>query len=631
MTMIADNLGNSMFRQVKADLRYFPGRFAMAWRIGALTALMSFVAMFYGIPESAISCYLILFIMKPDAVTSMIMAVAIIILVTIVVGLIILILPMTLEYGPLRMTILIASSFFFLWLGSASQLGEVGSIIALVIAFIMGLIGFAPTGEIATRAILYAWLMTASPMLLLLIFNYLFGRSPVMLVYESLTDRLRIAAAALRDPDVTQIRQVRLQLLDDQSDLAQRAMFVKVFHLGRGAENKWLPAAVVNSYRVLMAVSELAETLPETTRLKMADWCSRAAQQLADKRMPDLPEWSPQEEDNEVAHALVALATLDDKPLPAGVKTPFFAPDALTNPVHRYFALKTTLASVICYLTYTLLDWQSIHTAMITCYVAVLGTTGETVHKLVLRITGCLIGATMGMLSLIFIVPGMNDDIGLLMLLVFIALLLSAWISTGNERIAYAGIQVGLAFLLTVLHGFAPSDDLDVATGRILGVLLGNVVIYVIFTHLWPVGIVDSVRSSIRENLKDLSILSELPQQARMQVTLQAARIEQSIAKTIESLRLVPFEPKHLRPSTEEYQRLTKILLEIDVACRVLFLPMARDAADKERLKALCISQSVPPESTHNAGVTDAEFPPEPQTAQDALRRSLTRLEGLLK
>lgn len=619
-----------MFRQVKADLAYFPGRFAMAWRIGALTALMSFVAMFYGIPESAISCYLILFIMKPDAVTSMIMAVAIIILVTVAVGFIILILPMTLEYGPVRMVILIASSFFFLWLGSASQLGEVGSIIALVIAFIMGLIGFAPTGEIATRAILYAWLMTASPMLLLLIFNYLFGRSPVDLVYQSLAERLTIAAAALRDPDVSQIRQVRLQLLDDQNDLAQRAGLVKAFHLGRGAENKWLPAAVINSYRMLMAVSELVETLPESTRQKMADWCTTAAQQLAGKRIPELPVWSLEEGNNEVAHAMTALATLDDKPLPTGVKTPFFAPDALTNPVHRYFALKTTLASVICYLTYTLLDWQSIHTAMITCYVAVLGTTGETVHKLVLRITGCLIGATIGMLSLIFIVPGM-DDIGQLMIIVFIALLLSAWVSTGNERIAYAGIQVGLAFLLTVLHGFAPSDDLDVATGRILGVLLGNVVIYVIFTHIWPVGIVDSVRAGIRGALKDLSILSEIPQQARMQVTLQAARIEQAVAKNIESLRLVPFEPKYLRPSTDEYQRLTKILLEIDVACRVLFLPMARDTADKEKLQELCTSLAVPPEKVDAGGVTDAEFPPEPLAAQDALRRSLTRLEGLLK
>lgn len=619
-----------MFRQVKADLCYFPGRFAMAWRIGALTALMSFVAMFYGIPESAISCYLILFIMKPDAVTSMIMAVAIIILVTLVVGFILLLLPTTLEYGPFRMTILIGSSFFFLWLGSASQLGEVGSIIALVIAFIMGLVGYAPTGEIATRAILYAWLMVASPMLLLLIFNYLCGRSPVMLVYESLTERLLIAEAALRDPDVSQIRQVRLQLLDDQNDLAQRAMFVKVFHLGRGVENKWQPAAVINSYRVLMAISELAEALPEGARHEMADWCRTAAQQLKNRRIPELPVWSKQNAENEVANALTAFATPDDKPLPAGVKTPFFAADAFTNPVHRFFALKTTLASLICYLTYTLLEWQSIHTAMITCYVAVLGTTGETVHKLVLRITGCLIGATMGMLSLIFIVPGM-DDIGQLMILVFIALLFSAWISTGNERISYAGIQVGLAFLLTVLHGFSPTNDLDTATGRILGVLLGNIVIYVIFTHIWPVGIIDSVRSGIRSNLKDLSILAELPTQARMQVTLQAARIEQSIAKNIESLRLVPFEPKKLRPSTSEYQRLTKVLLEMDVACRVLFLPMERDSDDNQRLQALCAADLVKSEQSANTEVVEAELPPEPLAARDALRRSLTRLEGLLK
>ncbi|WP_211993127.1 FUSC family protein [Citrobacter sp. JGM124] len=628
--MIADNLGHSMFRQVKADLRYFPGRFAMAWRIGVLAALMSFVAMFYGIPESAISCYLILFIMKPDAVTSMIMAVAIIILVTVVVGVILLLLPMTLEYGPVRMTILIGSSFVFLWLGSASQLGEVGSIIALVIAFIMGLVGYAPTGEIATRAILYAWLMVASPMLLLLAFNYLFGRSPVMLVYESLTERLLIAEAALRDPDISQIRQVRLQLLDDQNDLAQRAMFVKTFHLGRGAENKWQPAAVINSYRVLMAISELAETLPEAARKEMADWCSVAAKQLKDRRIPEIPVWSPLIADNEVASALAAFATPDDKPLPGGIKIPFFAADALTNPAHRFFALKTTLASLICYLTYTLLEWQSIHTAMITCYVAVLGTTGETVHKLVLRITGCLIGATMGMLSLIFIVPGM-DDIGQLMILVFIALLFSAWISTGNERIAYAGIQVGLAFLLTVLHGFAPTNDLDTATGRILGVLLGNVVIYVIFTHIWPVGIVDSVRSGIRSNLKNLSLLAGLPTQARMQVTLQAARIEQSVAKNIESLRLVPFEPKYLRPSKEEYQRLAEILLEIDIACRVLFLPMERNADDHERLRALCSTDLVKAEDRVNTDVAEVKLPPEPLAAQDALRRSLIRLEGLLK
>lgn len=66
-----------MLRQVRRDLAYFPGRLAMAWRVGALCALMTLVAMQYGIPESAISCYLILFVMKPDAAESMAMGIAV--------------------------------------------------------------------------------------------------------------------------------------------------------------------------------------------------------------------------------------------------------------------------------------------------------------------------------------------------------------------------------------------------------------------------------------------------------------------------------------------------------------------------------------------------------------------------
>lgn len=176
--MVADRPWGRMLRQVKRDLAYFPGRLAMAWRVGALCALMTLVAMLYGIPESAISCYLILFVMKPDAAESMAMAIAVTLLVSIVVGLILLILPYTLESAPLRMAVLVLSSFAFLWLGSASKLGPVGSIIALVIAFIMSLLGDAPNGELAVRAVLYAWLMAASPMLLLVAFNLSSGGHP---------------------------------------------------------------------------------------------------------------------------------------------------------------------------------------------------------------------------------------------------------------------------------------------------------------------------------------------------------------------------------------------------------------------------------------------------------------------
>lgn len=622
--MVADRPWGRMLRQVKRDLAYFPGRLAMAWRVGALCALMTLVAMLYGIPESAISCYLILFVMKPDAAESMAMAIAVTLLVSIVVGLILLIMPYTLESAPLRMAVLVLSSFAFLWLGSASKLGPVGSIIALVIAFIMSLLGDAPNGELAVRAVLYAWLMAASPMLLLVAFNLFIGRPPWKLLRASLAERLEVAGAALRHPEASSLSKVEELLREGQSEHQQRAMLVRIFHLRPAAEAAWLTAAVNSSYQLLLAISALNKTVPALTRPELADWCSSAAEAITAGRVVEPPAFNQSGKNDEVTHALVQLATPDNAVDTSAPKASFLAADAFTNPVHQQFAIKTTAASVICYLVYTALDWQDIHTAMITCYVAALGTAGETVHKLTLRIVGCLIGALMGVLSLIFIVPSLSD-IGQLMALVFGALLLSAWVSSGNERIAYAGIQIGLAFLLTVLHGFSPSTDLGVALDRVLGILLGNLVVYLIFTYVWPVAIADFVRTRIRSLVTGLSNLAALAPTDRPAAIRQAAEVEEELTTAREALRLVPFEPRSLRPSPEEYRRLQAILGEMENLCPALFLPFDKSSSDVERLRRLSSSDGV-----INPSVPTGSNNGLPPAVELEIQQSIRRLEELL-
>lgn len=622
--MVADRPWGRMLRQVKRDLAYFPGRWAMAWRVGALCALMTLVAMLYGIPESAISCYLILFVMKPDAAESMAMAIAVTLLVSIVVGLILLILPYTLESAPLRMAVLVLSSFAFLWLGSASKLGPVGSIIALVIAFIMSLLGDAPNGELAVRAVLYAWLMAASPMLLLVAFNLFIGRPPWKLLRASLAERLEVASEALRHPDAPSLHKVEELLREGQSEHQQRAMLVRIFHLRPAAEAAWLTAAVNSSYRLLLAISAVNKTVPALTRPELAAWCSSAAEAITAGRVIEPPAFNQSGKNDEVTRALVQLATPDNAVDTSAPKASFLAADAFTNPVHQQFAIKTTAASVICYLVYTALDWQDIHTAMITCYVAALGTAGETVHKLTLRIVGCLIGALMGVLSLIFIVPSLSD-IGQLMALVFGALLLSAWVSSGNERIAYAGIQIGLAFLLTVLHGFSPSTDLGVALDRVLGILLGNLVVYLIFTYVWPVAIADFVRTRIRSLVTGLSNLATLAPTDRPAAIRQAAEVEEELTTAREALRLVPFEPRSLRPSPEEYRRLQAILGEMENLCPALFLPFDKSSSDVERLRRLSSSDGV-----INPSVPTGSNNGLPPAVELEIQQSIRRLEELL-
>ncbi|MBB1200619.1 FUSC family protein [Enterobacteriaceae bacterium 89] len=520
--------------------------------------------MMYGIPECAISCYLILFVMKADGVESMVMAIAVTVLISLVVGLVFLLIHFTIESAVLRMSVLVISSYLFLWLGSASKIGPVGSIIALVIAFVMTLLSDIPLGEAATRGLLYAWLMAVAPMLLIVVFNLAVGRKPQDLLRRCVMDRVAAAGAYLRQPTVKNFAAVQALLQEEQNPHKQRIQFVRLFHLLPRETSLKLESAIIQSYRLLLAVSVLPLATPDPVRFALAQLCNENISSDEQEREPVEISVSP--EVREIREVLDSLAKGEIVAKQTNRAEPFFRPDAFSDRGHARFALKTTAAALICYLIYTALDWQDIHTAMITCYVAALGTTGETVHKLLLRIAGCLIGALMGMLSIVFIIPH-ADGIGELMALVFAGILLAAWVSSGSERISYAGIQIGLAFLMTVLQGFGPSTSLDVAQDRVLGILLGNVVMYLMFTLVWPVPIVHSVRQRLKEAAAELSRLQSKPAEAGGAALRETQFIEEQLGIARQQLGLIPFEPAALRPSKEEVVQLRQQISALNFLC----------------------------------------------------------------
>ena len=161
-------------------------------------------------------------------------------------------------------------------------------------------------------------------------------------------------------------------------------------------------------------------------------------------------------------------------------------PDAFTDPAHYQFALKTTLAVLLCYAAESLTDWPGIHTCMITCFFVSLSTVEATLHKAALRITGCLAGGGLAIAAILVLMPVMQDVTDLLLLLAPVSFV-AAWIGFGSDRFAYAGLQLALAFYLGILQGFGPSLDMETARDRMIGILLGNLVVTVIFTSLWPV------------------------------------------------------------------------------------------------------------------------------------------------
>jgi multidrug resistance protein MdtO len=176
-----------------------------------------------------------------------------------------------------------------------------------------------------------------------------------------------------------------------------------------------------------------------------------------------------------------ALITPKATPAKEREKGSFLAADWSTNPLYTSFALRTTLATMGCYLFMSLADWTEIHTCMITCVVTALAVAEEREHKQELRLGGVILGGLYGLVATVFLIPRFDSLMGLLIVL-GLGAAVAAWLSTGTKRIAYAGWQMGIAIFMTILQKPHPVIELDVIWSRFVGIVLGVVAMRLVFS-----------------------------------------------------------------------------------------------------------------------------------------------------
>jgi len=146
-------------------------------------------------------------------------------------------------------------------------------------------------------------------------------------------------------------------------------------------------------------------------------------------------------------------------------------PDALSNPEHLRFALKGCLAASLCYLAYNLMDWPGISTAVITCFLTALTTTGASRQKQTLLLTGACAGGLLGVASQLFVLPYI-DSIGGFTVWFIVATSAAAWFVTCTPRLSYFGLQVAFAYNFVNLQEFTIQTSLTPARDRVAGILL---------------------------------------------------------------------------------------------------------------------------------------------------------------
>jgi len=136
------------------------------------------------------------------------------------------------------------------------------------------------------------------------------------------------------------------------------------------------------------------------------------------------------------------------------------------------FASRATLATMSCYFIASLLDWSGIHTCMITCVVTALSRMEAQSAKQFQRLLGASLGGLLTLVVMIWLIPATNDLTGVLLILAG-GTAICAWFASGREKVSYVGMQMGVAFYLTVLQDPHATTNLDPLRDRLVGIYLG--------------------------------------------------------------------------------------------------------------------------------------------------------------
>jgi multidrug resistance protein MdtO len=575
------------------ELRPTPGRLGDSLRILAVVLIVVTIAEIYRLPEAATSAYIVLFLSRREAVSTVLTALITGVAVGVAILLTMIVFMLSLSEPALRIPLMALTTFVAVFLSRATTMGAAFFAVGFIMVYgltlgdqVLGLalqpataanapqlelpeIVFGSPEEALVHFLLWLGLAVAMPVALLIAANLLTGRDPALVLRQALAERLGTAARFCAGERGAE-RRLEAQAFEGTAELR------KLHHLaglgGRGRRRPIQSASLIDDIGRLLLLLLAWLRVPGNTRdplAPMAGLCRAAERALSTGEAPGMEqvEIAATGATRPLADAISrTLRAIDATLTPTPVTAPeeeskasrpsrrLLAPDALTNPEYRRFALKVTLAVMVCYLVMSLANWPAIGTCIPTAFFVALGTVGETRHKAMLRIMGCLIGAALGIGAILLLMPEMTD-LGDLLLLLAPVTLLAAWIGCGSERIAYAGWQIGLAFYLVVLNGFGPTLDMETAKNRVIGILLGNVVIFAIFTTIWPVSVADLVRTTIAKALGQLAKLAALGarvdgEMAPAARTAAAVAFGQAIGQARAVLVNDPYEADAVRHAT---------------------------------------------------------------------------------
>ncbi|VTM37348.1 tripartite multidrug resistance system membrane fusion protein [Klebsiella quasipneumoniae] len=410
------------------------------------------------------------YVSQPNVLMIKLVSVVFFVTVSVALGGVLLIIKWTYDYPLIRLAASVALFFCAIYLMRVlGKLGLAFFVVALAVIYAQTFPSMTSQSEILVRLLLWLWVAINTAILVTLLVNACFQQAfPGNQFKARLAEMLQAVASRLADPDAEApptFGETAAQFNQLQSLFAQASRATPEIAADPQAWRSRL-AATLRCYQLAALLQ--ADEADSDDRLRLSQAVLQLKSALSegpfDGAIPPLAlsgRGVNRAVLQEMAALLQRLAQGEPVALPQGEveKPPLLAPDAWRNPAYLHFALKTLLATLICYVFYTAADWQGLHTIMLSCVIVAQPGLGATMQKTWLRIGGALFATLLALLLIVFVQPWTDSLSGLLAMSLPV-LALAAWIAAGSERIAYAGIQIGFTFALAFLSWFGPLTNL---------------------------------------------------------------------------------------------------------------------------------------------------------------------------
>ena len=566
---------------LRRELAPTPGRGSATFRLTLACVIATIPILTHRIPHALIVMIVMYLITQEDTAATLVGSILAVAGVTIGLGAALLAWMVALDIVWLRIGCFVGFMVAGLWLKRVLVIGALGSALGLPAALVMILPDVAPIPpESLVEFVLWLWWCVTLGLAVNVGVQLLLAPGdPLTLLLRELDARLHAVETTVRelagatelappptgmslDALATAGMSRPLALLKNASLTNARA---RQRHDTLATTITLVDRLVTDAGALRLPVSSTSITPMRDSLLRVADGCADARRAVAERRWPEPSAAAPPSAstppplaDMERTLEQLSVVSRIEPPTPT-TKEPgphLLLPDATTNPEYVQFAVKGTLAALICYVLFIGFDYPGIYTSVVTCFVVSLSTIGSSNQKGLLRFGGAALGGVMGVYALVYAFPNV-DRLGGFWLVFATGTAVAAWINFGSPRISYGGYQTGLAFYKATLQNLGPAVSATVVRDRLIGVAFGLIVFGIVEHVLWPVRAADRMHARLADVFRSLAAFARALSQPPGDVDARRRLISQQVTDVQGFIESSKFESGTGAADAQAVERLT--------------------------------------------------------------------------